>query len=41
MANIVGMPINALLCRSKDFLGGWPAIFYVNGNLIIFSYHTV
>lgn len=30
VANIIGMPMNALLC-SSNFLGGWQAIFYVNG----------
>jgi MFS family permease len=31
MASIFGNPVSALLCSKKDFLGGWPAIFYTSG----------
>lgn len=31
MAMIAAMPISAWLCEQKQFLGGWPAIFYTSG----------
>jgi ACS family glucarate transporter-like MFS transporter len=31
LASIVGNPVSAFLCSKKDFLGGWPAIFYTSG----------
>uniref|UniRef100_A0A914VBI4 Major facilitator superfamily (MFS) profile domain-containing protein n=1 Tax=Plectus sambesii TaxID=2011161 RepID=A0A914VBI4_9BILA len=30
LSSVIGNPIAAYLCSAKDFLGGWPAIFYTN-----------
>lgn len=31
LASIIGMPFNAWLCQHKEFLDGWPSIFYLAG----------
>jgi len=37
IAFIIAMPLNAWLCRQRQFLGGWPSIFYANGLAMLLS----
>ena len=46
---VIGPPANAWLCQEKSLAGGWPAIFYANGEsffninsqLVAFVYSSV